>query len=152
MTSASRAPYTAALAAAAPRSPLVAILSDRPEAIAEAAQAAGMAADCADGETLWLLPYNTPRVLFIDLPVAGVSDRRLFLLVRQLCRACPDLVIVLRDPAGQAPSLPFDIKVEDHSDDGLLDAFAEARHLMQPVPTRRSLFYREPQKRYSLFR
>lgn len=164
MSSASCAPATVTLRpplAARPASLLAAIVSDRPEAIAEAARSAGIAADCADAATLWLLPYNAPRILFLDLPVAGVTPRRLSLLVRQLCRAFPDLVIAAHDAApGAAPGiasaiasgLPVDIAVPALTDDSLADAFAEARHLLRPVPNARSLFFRQPQKRLSLFR
>lgn len=160
MSSASCAPATVTLRpplAARPASLLAAIVSDRPEAIAEAARSAGIAADCADAATLWLLPYNAPRILFLDLPVAGVTPRRLSLLVRQLCRAFPDLVIAAHDAppgaaSGIASGLPVDIAVPALTDDSLADAFAEARHLLRPVPNARSLFFRQPQKRLSLFR
>lgn len=156
MTSATRAPArphpAAPRATALPRSPLAAILSDRPQTIADAARAAGMATACADGETFWLLPYDAPRVVFVDLPVTGLSERRLALLLRQLCRACPDLVIAVCNPSGQHTALPCDIAVEDRSDDGLTDCFHEARHLMQTVPKRRSPFSPAAQKRRSLFR
>ncbi len=163
MSSASCAPATVTLRpplAARPASLLAAVVSDRPEAIVEAARMAGIAADCADAATLWLLPYNAPRILFLDLPVAGVTPRRLSLLVRQLCRAYPDLVIAAHGaPNGQAADLPtdlpadlpVDIEIDTLTDDSLADAFAEARHLLRPVPNARSLFYRQPQKRLSLF-
>lgn len=152
MSRASRASVSVSLRpplAARPSTLLAAILSDRPEAIAGAASAAGMAADCADAATLWLLPYNAPRILFLDLPVQGVSRRRLALLVRQLCRACPELVIAALNPMD---GIPVDIEVEDLSDITLADTFAEARHLLRPTPDRASLFRRKPQKRHSLFR
>lgn len=152
MSSASSAPAKVTLRpplSVRPASRLVAILSDRPEPIAQAALAAGIAADCADADTLWLLPYNAPQILFLDLPVTGVTPRRLSLLVRQLCRACPDLVIAAHRPA---PDLPCDIHVEHLCEDGLADAFSEALHLLRPVPNTRSLFFRRPQKRVSLFR
>lgn len=132
-----------------PHSLLAAILSDRPAPIAQAARAAGIACDCADAQTLWLLPYNAPRILFLDLPVTGVTPRRLALLLRQLCRANPDMVIAAHNPS---PDLPCDIAVESLSDDALSDTFAEARHFLRPVPNRRSLFYPAAPKRASLFR
>ena len=142
MSSASRAPDTPPTLrpalAARPSSLLAAIVSDRPDAIADAARATGIAADCANAATLWLLPYNAPRILFLDLPVTGTTSRRLGLLVRQLCRAYPELVIAALGPTD---GLPIDIEVEDSSDTSLTEAFAEARHLLRPVPGPRSLFY-----------
>lgn len=152
MTSAPRATATLTLRppqASRSNGLVAAILSDRPEPIAEAARAAGIACDCANAETLWLLPYNAPRILFLDLPVAGVTPRRLSLLLRQLCRANPDMVIAaLAPPQG----LPCDIEVEALTEDALSDAFAEARHFLRPVPNRRSLFFPTTPKRASLFR
>ena len=61
----------------------------------------------------------------------------------------PDLPAEMPDdlPA----DLPVDIEIDTLTDDSLADAFAEARHLLRPVPNARSLFYRQPQKRLSLF-
>ncbi len=151
MTSASRAtaaqrpPRTGGTAR-----PRVAVLSDRPQAILEAARDAGIAADCADAATLWLLPYNAPRMLLLDLPVAGVTPRRLALLLRQLGRACPDLVIAAHRPT---PGLPCDIDLPGLSDDDLADAFSEALHLLRPHPRQPpSPFHPTGPKRHSLFR
>lgn len=154
MSSASRAPDTTLALrpalVARPSSLLAAIVSDRPDTIADAARATGIAADCANAATLWLLPYNAPRILFLDLPVTGTTNRRLALLVRQLCRAYPELVIAALGPTD---GLPVDIEVEDFSEGTLSDAFAEARHLLRPVPGPRSLFFplAHP-RRASLFR
>ena len=154
MSSASRAPDTTLALrpalAARPSSLLAAIVTDRPDTIADAARATGIAADCANAATLWLLPYNAPRILFLDLPVTGTTNRRLALLVRQLCRAYPELVIAALGPTD---GLPVDIEVEDFSEGTLSDAFAEARHLLRPVPGPRSLFFplAHP-RRASLFR
>lgn len=137
---------------------VVAILSDRAKALRPAALSAGMGADCADAARLWLLPVNTPDILLLDLPVKGVTDRRLSLLIRQLARACPDLVILLHDPAARHTGLPRDIEIEPASDtptslDAALNAaFAEARHLLQPRIGPQPLFFHRPPKRASLFR
>lgn len=126
---------------------VAAILSDHPEAAAAAARASGIHPDCADAATLWLLPSNAPDILLVDLPVAGATERRIALLIRQLARACPDLVIAIHDPQNLHPGLSRDIDVTTPA-----EAFAEALHLLQPRLGPTPLFFHKPPKRRSLFR
>ena len=148
LTSAPRVPAPLSAAPACAPSPaeaaslVAAVLSDRPDLFAEAARLAG---------TFWLLPVNAPDILILDLPVAGITDRRLALLVRQLCRICPDLVIILADPQGTHAALPRDIELVP-SPEALAEAFGEARHLLSPRTSLQPLFYHRPPKRMHLFR
>ncbi|MBC2834792.1 hypothetical protein [Paragemmobacter straminiformis] len=157
LTSAPRVPAPLSAAPACALSPaeaaslVAAVLSDRPDLFAEAARLAGITADCADAATFWLLPVNAPDILILDLPVAGITDRRLALLVRQLCRICPDLVIILADPQGTHAALPRDIELVP-SPEALAEAFGEARHLLSPRTSLQPLFYHRPPKRMHLFR
>lgn len=130
---------------------VVAILSDNPEPFAEAARAAGIIPDRANAETLWLLPANAPDMLLLDLPVTGVSNKRISLLVNQLCRICPDLVIIMADTANSHSTLPRDIELAP-TPEATTEALSEARHLLSPRYSSRPLFYHRPARRMSLFR
>ncbi len=160
LTSAPLVPSRAATLPAAPASGategadhelVVAILSDNPEPFTEAARAAGLVPDRADAETLWLLPVNAPDMLLLDLPVKGVTNKRLSLLVAQLCRICPDLVIIMSDRNNVHSTLPRDIELVP-SPEATTEALSEARHLLSPRYAARPLFFHRPAKRMSLFR
>lgn len=131
--------------------PVAAILSDRPETLLRAARAAGLPADCANATTAWLLPFNAPRIVLLDLPVAGLGQRRLDLFLRRIAGAAGKAVIIAHNPH---PALPCDIALPDLTAATLSNALCRARHLLSPPAPANSgpaLFRRPSPRRVSLF-
>lgn len=135
----------------------VAILSQTVPDYAAALVTAGARVLCVDAEGARLLPQDSPDVLIVDAP-AGLSQRRLTLLVAQIRWGNPDLVLLLTEEElvtdhGCPNTIHFDPSLGTaHAE----DALAMARYLIDDARTARGpsvpLLRREGQRRLHLFR
>lgn len=124
---------TEAMPIAAPRAETitVAVLSqETPDWLAPLA-ATGARVLCVGAEGAALLPQDQPDVLIVDTPLA-MTSRRVALLVRQLCWAKPDLVVLVADGmVGAATGFDHDLTFDPAlGATHIEDAFAVARHLL----------------------